>query len=76
MKSKVFASLIALLLSVTMFAQNQITGVIKDNIGPLVGASVFEQGTKNGTVTDNDGRFILNVQTGSTIEVSDRKSVV
>ena len=70
MKSKVFASLIALLLSVTMFAQNQISGVVKDNIGPLVGASVFEQGTKNGTVTDNDGRFILNVQTGSTIEVS------
>ena len=70
MKSKVFASLIALLLSVTMFAQNQISGVVKDNIGPLVGASVFEQGTKNGTVTDNDGKFILNVQAGSTIEVS------
>lgn len=70
MKSKLFASLLALFLGVTAFAQNTITGVVSDNIGPAAGVSVMEQGTTNGTITDLDGKFSLNVRNGATIVVS------
>ena len=71
MKSKVFASLMVLLaMSVSAFAQNRISGVVKDNIGPAVGVSVIEQGTTNGTITDLDGNFTLSVRNGAKIVVS------
>lgn len=39
----------------------KITGrVLDNNDEPIIGASVLEQGTKNGTVTDIDGNFTLN----------------
>lgn len=42
---------------------NIIQGVITDNQGePLIGASILELGTKNGTMTDFDGRFQLELQ--------------
>ena len=37
---------------------------------PLIGVSILEQGTQNGTVTDFDGNFILEVQKGATLLVS------
>ena len=38
----------------------KISGVIKDRFrGPIIGASVVEKGTSNGTITDLDGRFSL-----------------
>jgi len=39
-------------------------------MGPVIGASVVEKGTTNGTVTDFDGNFSLNVKPGATIVVS------
>lgn len=40
----------------------QITGIVKDAAGePVIGANVMEKGTTNGTVTDVEGRFSLNV---------------
>ena len=45
MKSKLLSSLMVLFLSTSLFAQNKVTGVVKDNIGPAVGVSVIEQGT-------------------------------
>ncbi len=44
-----------------MFAQPvKITGTVKDvsNV-PLVGVTVVEKGTTNGTMTDADGHFTL-----------------
>lgn len=39
-----------------------IKGVVKDAHGePVIGASVVEAGTTNGTVTDFDGNFVLTV---------------
>lgn len=70
MKSKLFASILALFLGVTAFAQNTITGVVSDNIGPAAGVSVVEQGTSNGTITDLDGKFTLSVRNGASIVVS------
>ncbi len=47
----------------TAFAQdNSVAGIISDESGPLPGVSVTEKGTSNGTVTDFDGRFSLDIQ--------------
>jgi len=57
----------------TVFAQGgyQVKGVVKDAIGPVIGASVIEQGTSNGVSTGLDGDFTLTVSNANaTIEVS------
>jgi len=48
----------------------QATGHVADSQGPLVGATVMEKGTSNGTVTDMDGYFSLNVKPGATLVIS------
>ncbi|MBQ2333496.1 MAG: SusC/RagA family TonB-linked outer membrane protein, partial [Prevotella sp.] len=50
--------------------QKNVKGVINDSFGPVVGATVMEKGTSNGTVTDVDGNFSLNVNPGATLVVS------
>lgn len=71
MKSKIFASLVMLFIGVSLMAQTKITGTVRDNVGPLVGVSVLEQGTTtNGTVTDADGKFALTVKPNATIVFS------
>lgn len=49
---------------------NKVTGTVKDNLGPIIGASVVEKGTTNGIMTDTDGKFSLNVQPGTTLVIS------
>ena len=51
-------------------ATKKITGTVVDAQGPVIGASVMEKGTTNGTVTDFDGNFALNVNPGATIVIS------
>lgn len=52
-------------------ATKRITGTVVDAQGPVIGASVVEKGaTNNGTVTDFDGNFSLNVNPGATIVIS------
>ena len=48
----------------------QVSGHVTDSQGPLIGATVMEKGTNNGTVTDFDGNFSLNVTPGATLVVS------
>ena len=48
----------------------QATGHVTDSQGPLIGATVMEKGTNNGTVTDFDGNFTLNVKPGATLIIS------
>lgn len=50
-----------------LFAQTRnITGVVKDDTQtPLPGVTVIVKGTSTGTVTDVDGKFSLNVPSGS-----------
>lgn len=51
--------------------QKRISGVIKDAAGePIIGANVVEKGTTNGTVTDMDGKFTLDVQDKGVLQVS------
>ena len=48
----------------------KVTGIVSDSQGPVIGASVVEKGTTNGTVTDFDGNFTLNVKPGATLVIS------
>lgn len=71
MKSRFLISILLLALSMPLFAQTRVSGVVSDNIGPLVGASVVEKGVPtNGTVTDLDGAFALTVKPGATLVFS------
>lgn len=49
----------------------KVTGTVSDAEGPIIGASVVEKGNAgNGTVTDLDGNFALNVKPGATIVIT------
>ncbi|WP_373822152.1 TonB-dependent receptor [Bacteroides heparinolyticus] len=49
----------------------RVTGVVSDDTGePVIGANVLVQGTTIGAITDLDGRYMLNVPTGSTLIIS------
>lgn len=54
----------ALLVASTAVAQAQtISGTVKDATGePVIGATVMEQGTTNGTVTDFDGNYTITLK--------------
>lgn len=64
--------LLALFLgSISISAQNNITGTVTDTQGePLTGASVLIKGTQQGVSTDIDGNFALKVAQGKTLVVS------
>ena len=51
-------------------AARKVTGVVSDSQGPLIGATVKEKGTANGTATDLNGNFVLNVKSGATLVVT------
>jgi len=48
----------------------KVSGRVSDSEGPLVGATVMEKGTSNGTVTDIDGNFTLNVSSNATLVIT------
>ena len=56
----------------SVLAQNVVKGTVLDaNNEPVIGASVIEKGNpKNGTVTDIDGNFTLNLKAGKTAVIS------
>lgn len=51
-------------------AKHTIKGVVEDQFGPIAGANVVEKGTTNGTITDMDGNFSLEVAPNSILIVS------
>ena len=63
-------SMMLLLVSTIMYAQTEITGTVEDDMGPVIGATVMEKGTSNGTVTDFDGNFKLKVKAGTMLVIS------
>ncbi|HLO46110.1 MAG TPA: TonB-dependent receptor [Leadbetterella sp.] len=61
-------------LLITLFASTQIllaqntVGKVSDKSGePLIGASIVEKGTNNGTITDTEGKFSIKVSNPATI---------
>ena len=50
-------------------SQRFLTGVVLDENGyPLIGASVYVQGTTRGTITDADGNFSIAAKSGDVLE--------
>ena len=71
---KNFPKILGLILFFTgsvLFAQTTITGTVNDVNGSLPGANVVVKGTSNGTTTDFDGNFSLEVNNGKgVLEIS------
>ncbi|CAM3729755.1 SusC/RagA family TonB-linked outer membrane protein [Mucilaginibacter galii] len=61
-----------LLIGSQAYAQSQVSGRVtgKDDGLPLAGVSVTTKGTKTGTQTGPDGRYVINVQSGTTLVFS------
>lgn len=56
---------------VTSGKRKKVTGTVKDANGePIIGATVVEKGTTNGTVTDFDGNYALELSESGTLAVS------
>lgn len=67
--------LLALLFMVCVVVQAQslqVSGTVvsKSDGEPVIGATILEQGTTNGTITDFDGKFSLTVKQGAEISIS------
>ena len=70
---KLFLLVGMVLLSLGASAQSKITvtGNVVDGMGePIIGASVLEVGTTNGTITDFDGNFKIQVKPTAQIRLS------
>lgn len=53
------------------FTQIKVTGFVADESGnPLIGATIREKGTSNGTITHSDGKFELSVVHDAVLNVS------
>ena len=58
-------------MTATSFAQGIKGTVIDENGEPVIGATVADMSnTKNATITDFDGNFVINVKSGQTITIS------
>ena len=57
--------------SVTQQRTRKVTGVVLDANGEsIIGANVVVKGTNNGTITDLDGKFSIELSDGETLQVS------
>ena len=67
---RIYLILVSVLLSVASFAQNAITikGMVSDSQGePMIGATVMEKGTSNGTTTDAAGEYTIKVRSSNAV---------
>lgn len=71
-KQKILTMLLALMVSAAALAQKtNYSGTVLDASGePIIGASVIEKGSSNGSITDIDGNFTVSVEPGATLVVS------
>lgn len=70
---KLFLFVSLMLLSLGASAQNKITvkGNVTDSQGePVIGATIFESGTKNGVITDFDGNYTISIASNGTLHVT------
>ena len=71
MKNHLLCFLFLLLGSMTALAQKRVTGNVAGSDGfPLIGVAILEAGTDNGTSTDIDGNYALDVSDGATLNYS------
>lgn len=50
--------------------KKQVTGTVVDSFGPVAGAAVSIKGTSQGTITDMNGQFTLDVEEGNVLAIS------
>ncbi|WPO77394.1 TonB-dependent receptor [Flavobacterium sp. KACC 22761] len=63
--------LLFLLNTAFLFAQKEVSGVVKDKTGtPLPGVNILEKGTSNGVSTDFEGAYKIKVKDGATLVFS------
>ncbi|MEJ7560628.1 MAG: SusC/RagA family TonB-linked outer membrane protein [Pedobacter sp.] len=63
---KCLSVLLFTLLAMSASAQKAVTGTVTDNSGlPIPGVSVIERGTKNGTLTDVNGKYTITAAPGA-----------
>ncbi len=68
---KLFLSLALILTCTLVHAQTEISGTVVDVTGePIIGATIMEKGTSNGTITDFDGHFTIKVDPGKMLVIS------
>ena len=68
---KLFLSFALIFASTIMYAQSEISGTVVDAAGEtVIGATVMEKGTSNGTITDFDGNFTIKVNEGAILVIS------
>ncbi len=68
--TNILVSAVLLLLGgATIFAQGryEVKGTVVDALGPIIGATVIEQGTTNGASTDFDGNYVLTVSSADAV---------
>lgn len=73
MKSRILHIFLFLSICTAALAQEMriVSGTIKDDAGePLIGCSVIQKGTSNGTMTNLDGWYEIRVPLGSTVQFS------
>ena len=59
---KIFTLLFLAAISIGLFAEKQVSGVVVDAKGePVIGASIQAKGTTQGTISDYDGKFEMEV---------------
>ncbi len=68
---KKIALLLFMLNSAFLFAQKEVSGIVKDKSGaPLPGVNILEKGTSNGVSTDFEGSYKIKVKEGATLVFS------
>ncbi len=70
---KLFTLFACVMMAASLMAQDRkVSGTVidSDNGDPLIGVSVVEKGTSNGTVTDFDGNFTLTIPANATLQFS------
>lgn len=72
-RTSIVLLILMLMLGSLTFAQTKklVSGTVKDGTGAgLPGATVAEQGGGNSTLTDGEGRFVIETQVGKTLSIS------
>lgn len=71
-KTVVLIFILCLMVQLTMAQMRSVSGVVRDKATneSIPGVSVVEKGTTNGTITNLDGRYVLSVNEGATLQIS------
>ena len=69
---RTFSIAFMLMIGMMAYAQTNVQGTVIDaaNGEPIIGASILEIGTTNGTITDFDGNFEIKVANGAKLAIS------